>query len=255
MPPWRRRATRRRRPAGQWPALWAGWIDRYHPAVVAILAGRWEVSTVEWKGRWTDILDPAFAAYVRQQLQRAVDVGLVGGRRGGPLHRPLLRQRRAVRRGAVARGPTRPAERLQRARAPGGGGQPADGDPGQPRRHRLPRGHASRRQIDGVTVRAPDGVHFPYSYDPSNPQAALDSGPQVMAFGAWIGPRLWPLDRCRRPEEGASRCVGLARHRPSRPGVRVRPAARRPIIWRLAARRHPTGRRRGDRVLGQWDGR
>jgi peptidoglycan/LPS O-acetylase OafA/YrhL len=61
--------------AGQWPALWTGWIDRYHPTVVAILAGRWEVSTVEWKGRWTDILDPAFAAYVRRQLQRAVDVG------------------------------------------------------------------------------------------------------------------------------------------------------------------------------------
>ena len=65
--------------AGQWPALWSGWIDRYHPAVVALLAGRWEVSTVEWEGRWTDILDPAFAAYVRQQLQQAVDVGSSGG--------------------------------------------------------------------------------------------------------------------------------------------------------------------------------
>ena len=64
---------------GQWPALWTGWIGQYHPTVVAILAGRWEVSTVEWKGRWTDILDPAFAAHVRQQLQRAVDVGSSGG--------------------------------------------------------------------------------------------------------------------------------------------------------------------------------
>ena len=177
--------------AGQWPALWSGWIDRSHPAVVALLAGRWEVSTVEWKGRWTDILDPAYAAYVRQQLQQAVDVGSSGGAAvvlftapcydsgeqpdGAPWPEDQpdrLNAYNALVRQVVAANPqTATLVNLDGIVCPGG---------------------TFETQIDGVTVRAPDGVHFPYSYDPSNPQAALDSGPQVMAFGAWIGPRLWP---------------------------------------------------------------
>jgi len=53
-------------------------------------------------------------------------------------------------------------------------------------------GGTFENQIDGVTVRAPDGVHFPYSFDPGTPQTALDTLEQVNGFGAWIGPRLWP---------------------------------------------------------------
>jgi peptidoglycan/LPS O-acetylase OafA/YrhL len=177
--------------AAQWPALWTGWIDRYHPAVVAILAGRWEVSSVEWKGRWTDILDPAYAAYVRQQLQRAVDVGSSGGAAvvlftapcydsgeqfdGAPWPEDQpdrLNAYNTLVRRVVAANPQRATlVNLDGIVCPGG---------------------TFESQIDGVTVRAPDGVHFPFSFDPSNPQTILDTGAQVMGFGAWIGPRLWP---------------------------------------------------------------
>jgi peptidoglycan/LPS O-acetylase OafA/YrhL len=177
--------------SGQWPAEWTGWIDRYRPAVVAVLAGRWEVSTVEWNGRWTDILDPAFAAYVRQQLQRAVDVGSSGGAPvvlftapcydsgeqfdGAPWPEDQpdrLNAYNALVREVVAANPQRATLiNLDGVVCPGG---------------------TFVTQIDGVTVRAPDGVHFPYSFDPGSPQTALDSLAQVSGFGAWIGPRLWP---------------------------------------------------------------
>lgn len=65
----------------QWPQVWRGFIDRWHPRVVMILAGRWEVSNRTYEGRWTDILDPAYAAYVKQQLAHAVQVAGSGGAR------------------------------------------------------------------------------------------------------------------------------------------------------------------------------
>jgi peptidoglycan/LPS O-acetylase OafA/YrhL len=177
--------------SGQWPALWTGWIDRYHPTVVAVLAGRSEVSTVEWEGRSTDILDPAFAAYVRQQLQRAVDVGSSGGAAvllftapcydsgeqfdGAPWPEDQpdrLNAYNALVRQVVAVNPKRATLiNLDGLVCPGG---------------------TFESQIDGVTVRAPDGVHFPYSYDPGSPNTALDTLAQVSGFGAWIGARLWP---------------------------------------------------------------
>ena len=177
--------------SSQWPALWTGWIDRYRPAVVAILAGRSEVSNVEWKGQWTDILDPAFAAYVRQQLQQAVDVGSSGGAPvvlftapcydsgeefdGAPWPEDQpdrLNAYNALVREVVAANPQRATlVNLDGVVCPGG---------------------TFATQVDGVTVRAPDGVHFPYSYDPGTPETALDTLAQVSGFGAWIGPRLWP---------------------------------------------------------------
>ncbi len=176
---------------GQWPAKWTGWIERYHPAVVAILAGRWEVSTVEWKGRWTDILDPAFAAYVRTQLQRAVDVGSSGGAAvvlftapcydsgeqfdGAPWPEDQpdrLRAYNALVREVVAANPQRATLiNLDGVVCPGG---------------------TFESRIDGVTVRAPDGVHFPFAFDPGSPGTALNTATQVFGFAAWIGPRLWP---------------------------------------------------------------
>ncbi|HVC69206.1 MAG TPA: acyltransferase family protein [Acidimicrobiales bacterium] len=58
----------------QWPQVWRGFIARWHPRVVMILAGRWEVSNRTYRGRWTDILDPLYAAYVKQQLEHGVAV-------------------------------------------------------------------------------------------------------------------------------------------------------------------------------------
>jgi len=177
--------------SGQWPALWAGWIHQNHPSIVAVLAGRWEVSTVQWRGRWTDILDPAFAAYVRGQLQRAVDVASSQGAAVALFTAPCydsgeqsngspwpedqpdrLNAYNALVRKVVAANPqTATLVNLDGVVCPGG---------------------TYETQIDGVTVRAPDGVHFPF-YSPSSPQTAdPDTDVQVEQFGAWVAPRLWP---------------------------------------------------------------
>jgi peptidoglycan/LPS O-acetylase OafA/YrhL len=66
-------------PSTLWPQLWAEDIAQYQPNVVMILAGRWEVVDRTYEGRWTNIEDPAYAAYVQQQLERAVAVAGSGG--------------------------------------------------------------------------------------------------------------------------------------------------------------------------------
>ena len=63
----------------QWPALWKADIVKDDPNVVMILAGRWEVSNRTYHGRWTDIENPAYAAYVRRELTDAVHVAGSGG--------------------------------------------------------------------------------------------------------------------------------------------------------------------------------
>ena len=50
----------------QWPQLWLRQIAQFQPDVVMILAGRWEVVNRTYEGRWTNIDDPAYAAYVKR---------------------------------------------------------------------------------------------------------------------------------------------------------------------------------------------
>jgi hypothetical protein len=65
----------------QWPADYQGWVDSFHPNVVAFLAGRWEVADRTFNGQWTNILNPAFQTYVKAQLQQVVDVVTAHGAR------------------------------------------------------------------------------------------------------------------------------------------------------------------------------
>jgi peptidoglycan/LPS O-acetylase OafA/YrhL/lysophospholipase L1-like esterase len=58
----------------QWYRLWADKVAKVHPNVVMILAGRWEVTNRTYKGHWTDIENPTYAAYVKSQLERAVRI-------------------------------------------------------------------------------------------------------------------------------------------------------------------------------------
>jgi hypothetical protein len=66
-------------PDFQWNKLWAYRISVFHPNVVMILVGRWETVNRTYKGHWTNILHPTYAAYVESQLVRAVQVALSGG--------------------------------------------------------------------------------------------------------------------------------------------------------------------------------
>ncbi len=50
-----------------------------------------------------------------------------------------------------------------------------------------------RQSIGGVTVRAPDGVHFPY-FTLQHPDAPdPDTLAEAKGFGQWLGRTLWPL--------------------------------------------------------------
>jgi hypothetical protein len=52
-----------------WPFQWLNAMAVTRPNVVVLLAGRWEVVNREYLGKWTNILDPTFAAYVKHQLE------------------------------------------------------------------------------------------------------------------------------------------------------------------------------------------
>jgi peptidoglycan/LPS O-acetylase OafA/YrhL len=66
-------------PSDQWPAQWKGDLDQFHPNVVVVLAGRWEVSDRLIDGHWLHIGEPAFDAAVKQSLEQAVQVGTSTG--------------------------------------------------------------------------------------------------------------------------------------------------------------------------------
>jgi len=68
-------------PDFQWPNLWEYRIHQIRPDVVMILAGRWEVTNRTYDGAWTNIENPAYAAYVKAELSDAVGVAASGGAR------------------------------------------------------------------------------------------------------------------------------------------------------------------------------
>jgi peptidoglycan/LPS O-acetylase OafA/YrhL len=183
-------------PQEKWPALLAGDIHAYHPAVVLVAAGRWEVQTMRLTpgGPWVNITEPGDAADVRSQLELVASV---------------VRNNHAT---------------LALATAPcyDSGEQP-NGDPWpEDSRSRLNAYNSLVRQVatgenaahpgavvvvdlesmvcpgrqfhtvvDGVTARAPDGIHYPF-FDVTAPNApAPDTLAEAKAFGAWIGPKIF----------------------------------------------------------------
>ena len=64
-----------------WPVQWQHDLDVDYPNVVALLAGRWEVLDREYQGKWTNILHPALANYVKHQLELAAALVNAAGAR------------------------------------------------------------------------------------------------------------------------------------------------------------------------------
>ena len=56
-----------------WPVRWSQRINHDRPDVVLLIVGRWEVVDRVNEGRWTHIGDDAYDAYLRGELQRALD--------------------------------------------------------------------------------------------------------------------------------------------------------------------------------------
>ena len=177
--------------SARWPVLWATWIHKYHPEVVAILFGRWEVSNVEWHGQWTDIRSPAFAAYVKQQLEQAVHIASSHGAHVALLDAPCYNS------GEQPNGEPWPSDAPARLAAYNGiVDKVASANPKTTTLVNLNRvvcpAGKFETTIDNLLVRAPDGVHFPW-FSFGSPEAAdPDTLPIVTRFGSWVGPKLWP---------------------------------------------------------------
>jgi hypothetical protein len=56
------------------PVQWESTLAKYHPNVVVLLAGRWQVTDRLYGGEWTSIVNPTFAANAKQQLESASDI-------------------------------------------------------------------------------------------------------------------------------------------------------------------------------------
>ena len=64
-----------------WPSRWSQRINHDRPDVVLLMVGRWEVVDRINEGRWTHIGEPAYDAYLRGELNRALDIlGSTGAR-------------------------------------------------------------------------------------------------------------------------------------------------------------------------------
>lgn len=64
-----------------WPSRWAQRIDHDRPDVVLLVIGRWELVDRVNEGEWTHVGDPAYDAYLRGELDRALDIlGSTGAR-------------------------------------------------------------------------------------------------------------------------------------------------------------------------------
>ena len=166
-------------PLQTWEQYWTQEIDRLHPNLVVLIAGRWEVVDRLYQGRWTNILDPTFAAYVKIQLQEAVTVATAGGAHlvletapcydtgvqpsGAPWPeddpRRLAVYNGLVRQVAAANPASTTLQDLDADACPGGKYTPV---------------------MDGVQIRDPsDGVHFTLAVEPNG--------------GTAMAPRLLPL--------------------------------------------------------------
>ncbi len=63
----------------QWPSVWKADLAQFHPNVVVLLAGRWEVLDRQIGSAWLHIGDPAFDADLERSLEQAVQVGTSSG--------------------------------------------------------------------------------------------------------------------------------------------------------------------------------
>nr|WP_194946022.1 acyltransferase family protein [Mycolicibacterium malmesburyense] len=57
-----------------WPSRWAERVKHERPDVVLLIVGRWEVVDRMNEGRWTHVGESTYDAYLRSELNRALDI-------------------------------------------------------------------------------------------------------------------------------------------------------------------------------------
>ena len=173
-----------------WTYQWLDAMNVVKPNVVVLLAGRWEVVDREYQGAWTNILHPAYAAYVKQQLELASQLVTGTGARMVFLTAPCTDE------GEQPDGAPWPEDdparlavfnRLVREVA---AEHPLTDSVVDLNAAACPKGKFATT-VDGVVLRRSDGVHF------------TDAG------GMWLAPKLMPaIVAAGREQAAASRAVG-----------------------------------------------
>jgi len=178
--------------AMQWPAVLARQLRAYRPKVCILLAGRWEVhDSVDAEGRVSNIMQPNYAHYVQQQMQRYVTIAAHAGSRVVLMTAPYYdsgEQPNGQPRQEDAPSRVRAYNQLVRAVARA-----------NPQTVSLvtlnamvsPQGKFTTT-IGNLVVRAPDGVHFPFFAIFNETAHAPDTLVQVEQFSRWIGPQILP---------------------------------------------------------------
>ncbi|MGH9090381.1 MAG: acyltransferase family protein [Acidimicrobiales bacterium] len=207
-------------PASQlWPARDAATVAGLGPGdVVLFLAGMWETQDLLRHGQWTDILRPSFRHYELGQLRRLVGLATAHG-----AHLDLLTMAAMERHGEFGHtgvmdtGPPNPASTPRRRAAYNGLlRQVAREHPGTVSvldfGRLLSPGGRFTEFLDGVQVRATDGVHTP-AYEQGNNMWTDTTPPVAGAFYRWLSPRLWPaVDASAHavPPPGSAGAAGAA---------------------------------------------
>jgi len=175
----------------QWPELYQQLVSRDSPQVAVLVVGFWEVVDRWHDGAWTNITDPAYQRYLTSQLVRAINILHAQGAHVDLTLSPYFNEPNP---GNAVPAPEESNARVDKwnqivRQMPsmfGAGVSILDFNA------KLDPNGIYSQVIDGIVVRAPDGVHFPY-FNVASPYAAdPDTEASCAAFGQWFGDWLWP---------------------------------------------------------------
>ena len=77
-----------------WWSTWSTWVADFHPDVVGLLVGRWEVSDHLDNGAWVHVGEPAWDAHLTAEINTAVDLFTAGGAKVVLFTMPYVTRRR-----------------------------------------------------------------------------------------------------------------------------------------------------------------
>jgi peptidoglycan/LPS O-acetylase OafA/YrhL len=145
-------------PCTQWPSIWGGDVKHLHPQVVALVVGWWETMDRMYQGTWQHLGDPAFDAYERAQLEKAVTVLGVGGAHVVLMTSPYYDSGEQLNGQPWDEDAPARVNRLNQIIESVAAGHPKTVSVVPLNKYLDPKGHYTLK-IDGKTMRFADGVH------------------------------------------------------------------------------------------------
>jgi len=162
-----------------WPVQWRAALTKYHANVVALLAGRWEDIDRLYRGKFTNILNPVYAAYIKQQMELASNLVTATGANMVFLTAPCTDE--GVQPDGQPWPQDSPARRAVYDRlAEQVAAEHPSTDSVIDLNAAVCPNNQFAAQVDGVTIRTSDGVHFT---DAAGPVVARAIMPELLAAG------------------------------------------------------------------------